>query len=43
MKKIIQNISKNYLFQQKKTIDLKCGKCGFVHNIDIEGLENFFG
>ena len=27
----------------KEKIELKCGKCGFVHNIDIEGLENFFG
>lgn len=27
----------------KETIDLTCGKCGFQHKIDVEGLENFFG
>lgn len=27
----------------KKHIDMKCGKCGFDHSMDIEGIENFFG
>lgn len=27
----------------EKTIDLKCGKCGFEHKIQFEGLESFFG
>jgi hypothetical protein len=27
----------------KQTIRMKCGKCGFDHNIDVEGLESFFG
>ena len=27
----------------KDTIHLKCGKCGFNHTIEVEGLENFFG
>ena len=26
-----------------RKIELKCGKCGFNHNIEIEGLESFFG
>jgi hypothetical protein len=24
-------------------IEMKCGKCGFEHKIDVEGLESFFG
>lgn len=27
----------------QKTISMKCSKCGFEHNIDVEGLESFFG
>lgn len=27
----------------RKKVDVKCSKCGFEHNIVIEGLENFFG
>lgn len=27
----------------KKTLHMKCSKCGFEHNIDVEGLESFFG
>lgn len=27
----------------KDKIEMKCGKCGFEHNIDVEGLESFFG
>ena len=26
-----------------KKIEIKCGKCGFDHTIDVEGLESFFG
>jgi hypothetical protein len=26
----------------KDTINLTCGKCGFYHTIEVEGLENFF-
>ena len=26
-----------------KTIEMDCGKCGFHHTIEVEGLENFFG
>jgi hypothetical protein len=26
-----------------KSINLTCGKCGFKHLIDVEGLESFFG
>jgi citrate lyase gamma subunit len=26
-----------------KKMELKCGKCGFNHSIEIEGLESFFG
>lgn len=26
----------------EKTIQLKCGKCGFEHTITVEGLESFF-
>jgi hypothetical protein len=27
----------------RKTLEVKCKKCGFDHSIAIEGLENFFG
>lgn len=27
----------------KKNVQMKCSKCGFEHNIEIEGLESFFG
>jgi hypothetical protein len=27
----------------KKNIDFKCGKCGYSENIEIEGIQNFFG
>jgi hypothetical protein len=27
----------------RQKIDLKCKKCGFEHNLNVEGLENFFG
>ncbi len=27
----------------QKKIEMKCSKCGFEHNIDVEGLESFFG
>jgi hypothetical protein len=33
----------NTLPKLKETIDITCSKCGFNHNIDVEGLENFFG
>jgi hypothetical protein len=26
-----------------KKIEIKCGKCGFDHTIEVEGLESFFG
>jgi hypothetical protein len=26
-----------------KKIEMKCGKCGFDHSIEIEGLQSFFG
>lgn len=26
-----------------KTLEIDCGKCGFHHTIEVEGLENFFG
>lgn len=33
----------NNLPKLKETINIKCGKCGFDHTIEVEGLENFFG
>lgn len=33
----------NNLPSMKKTIKMKCGKCGFEHSIDVEGVESFFG
>ena len=32
----------NNLPKLKETIEMTCGKCGFHHKIDVEGLENFF-
>ena len=32
----------NNLPKLKETIDITCNKCGFHHNIDVEGLESFF-
>ena len=29
--------------QMKKTIDITCGKCGYEHHLEMEGLESFFG
>jgi hypothetical protein len=33
----------NNLPKLKETVHMKCTKCGFEHNIEVEGLENFFG
>lgn len=33
----------NNLPKLKETVEMTCGKCGFHHKIDVEGLENFFG
>ena len=27
----------------KETLNITCGKCGFAHTIEVEGLESFFG
>jgi len=27
----------------KKNVEFKCGKCGYSENIEVEGLQNFFG
>jgi len=27
----------------KKTLEITCGKCGYEHKIEMEGLESFFG
>jgi hypothetical protein len=27
----------------KETVNITCGKCGFPHTIEVEGLESFFG
>ena len=27
----------------QKKINMKCSRCGFEHNLDVEGLESFFG
>ena len=29
--------------QMKKTLEITCGKCGYEHKIEMEGLESFFG
>ena len=29
--------------KMKKTLDFKCGKCGYKEKIDVEGIQNFFG
>lgn len=26
-----------------KNVDITCSKCGFVHHIEVQGLDNFFG
>ena len=28
--------------KMKKKIGITCSKCGFIHNMEVEGLENFF-
>jgi len=33
----------NNLPKLKEKIEMTCSKCGFHHNIDVEGLESFFG
>ena len=33
----------NNLPKMTKNVEMKCGKCGFDHTIEVEGLENFFG
>jgi len=33
----------DHLPKMNKQVDLKCGKCGFDHSFDMEGLESFFG
>jgi hypothetical protein len=33
----------NNLPKLKETIKMTCGKCGFNHTIEVEGLESFFG
>ena len=33
----------NNLPKLKEKLDIKCGKCGFDHTIEVEGLESFFG
>ena len=37
----IQNFVEN-VPKLKKQINLTCSKCGFQHNIDVEGLQDFF-
>jgi hypothetical protein len=32
-----------HLPKMNKKVELKCGKCGFDHTFDMEGLESFFG
>jgi Ni,Fe-hydrogenase III small subunit len=27
----------------KKKVDFKCGKCGYSEEIEVEGIQNFFG
>lgn len=38
----VENFFKS-LPKLKKQLDFTCSKCGFQHNISVEGLENFFG
>ena len=33
----------NNLPTMKKTMEIKCPKCGYDHSIEMEGLESFFG
>ncbi len=28
--------------KMKKNINMACSRCGFIHNMEVEGLENFF-
>lgn len=37
----IENFFSN-LPKMKKKIGMTCSKCGFIHNMEVEGLENFF-
>ena len=37
IEKFFENLPK-----MKKNIMLTCSKCGFIHNMEVEGLENFF-
>lgn len=38
----VEDFFKN-LPRLKKDLEFTCGKCGFQHKIEVEGLENFFG
>lgn len=38
----VENFFKS-LPKLKKQLQFTCNKCGFEHNINVEGLENFFG
>jgi hypothetical protein len=33
----------NNMPKMKQKMELKCNKCGFVHDFELEGLESFFG
>lgn len=33
----------NHLPKMRKTVEMKCSKCGFDHTFSMEGLESFFG
>jgi hypothetical protein len=37
IEKFFENLPK-----MKKKIGMTCSKCGFIHNMEVEGLENFF-
>lgn len=37
----IENFFSN-LPKMKKKIEMTCSRCGFIHNMEVEGLENFF-
>lgn len=43
--KDLENIKKFFetMPKMKKTLDFKCGKCGYKEKIDVEGIQNFFG
>ncbi len=38
----IQNFFEN-IPKLKKKLDFKCGKCGYSDNIEVEGIQSFFG